>query len=350
VPEDQLSLAIGRDGQNARLAAKLTSWRIDIKSLPEAATDALYKLQNDPEYDHIAEEEQEICPQVEMILAKKAEGRPVTPEEYQVITKFVERVERGILQKFQAEKEAEEEKIQAVRATLPPQAFEIPLEKFEIADRVYAVISEGGFRTVGDLMLQMEIDSDKILALHGMGPKGMKVLQEALENLTYPEEPQEEIEEEATVEETEDAAEVDSSELVSEVTGEDLPPIDKAQVEEPVIEVEEEAVEDAVEKVSEVEIGDEAIDEDEEGELEAEGEEIPEIGEDVSSLEELFTLRPDILEYGQEDGEFEDLDADKKKKKEKKKKFIEIEYDPDADATIVKRKRKRGEEDWEDQW
>lgn len=33
VPEDQLSLAIGRKGQNARLAAKLTGWRIEIKSL-----------------------------------------------------------------------------------------------------------------------------------------------------------------------------------------------------------------------------------------------------------------------------------------------------------------------------
>jgi N utilization substance protein A len=32
VPDDQLSLAIGREGQNARLAAKLTGWRIDIKS------------------------------------------------------------------------------------------------------------------------------------------------------------------------------------------------------------------------------------------------------------------------------------------------------------------------------
>ena len=32
VPEDQLSLAIGKDGQNVRLAAKLTGWRIDIKS------------------------------------------------------------------------------------------------------------------------------------------------------------------------------------------------------------------------------------------------------------------------------------------------------------------------------
>ena len=32
VPDDQLSLAIGKEGQNARLAAKLTNWKIDIKS------------------------------------------------------------------------------------------------------------------------------------------------------------------------------------------------------------------------------------------------------------------------------------------------------------------------------
>jgi transcription termination/antitermination protein NusA len=32
VPDYQLSLAIGKEGQNARLAARLTGWRIDIKS------------------------------------------------------------------------------------------------------------------------------------------------------------------------------------------------------------------------------------------------------------------------------------------------------------------------------
>jgi transcription termination/antitermination protein NusA len=37
VPDDQLSLAIGKEGQNARLAAKLTGWRIDIKSAQMAA-------------------------------------------------------------------------------------------------------------------------------------------------------------------------------------------------------------------------------------------------------------------------------------------------------------------------
>ncbi len=39
VPDDQLSLAIGREGQNARLAARLTGWRIDIKSESEFAAE-----------------------------------------------------------------------------------------------------------------------------------------------------------------------------------------------------------------------------------------------------------------------------------------------------------------------
>jgi N utilization substance protein A len=40
VPDDQLALAIGREGQNARLAARLTGWRIDIRSESEFATEA----------------------------------------------------------------------------------------------------------------------------------------------------------------------------------------------------------------------------------------------------------------------------------------------------------------------
>jgi N utilization substance protein A len=45
VPDDQLSLAIGREGQNARLAAKLTGWKVDIKSETEFSQD------DDLEYD-----------------------------------------------------------------------------------------------------------------------------------------------------------------------------------------------------------------------------------------------------------------------------------------------------------
>ena len=44
VPHDQLSLAIGREGQNVRLAARLTGWKLDIKNASEydqAAEDAV---------------------------------------------------------------------------------------------------------------------------------------------------------------------------------------------------------------------------------------------------------------------------------------------------------------------
>jgi transcription termination/antitermination protein NusA len=50
VPDDQLSLAIGRDGQNARLAARLTGWRVDIKSETEFA-------QEEDDIDYEGEEE-----------------------------------------------------------------------------------------------------------------------------------------------------------------------------------------------------------------------------------------------------------------------------------------------------
>jgi N utilization substance protein A len=46
VPDDQLSLAIGREGQNARLAAKLTGWKVDIKSETEFSQE-----EDDIEYD-----------------------------------------------------------------------------------------------------------------------------------------------------------------------------------------------------------------------------------------------------------------------------------------------------------
>jgi N utilization substance protein A len=52
VPDDQLSLAIGRDGQNARLAARLTGWRVDIKSETEfAAEDSEVEYEGEETFD-----------------------------------------------------------------------------------------------------------------------------------------------------------------------------------------------------------------------------------------------------------------------------------------------------------
>jgi N utilization substance protein A len=49
VPDRQLSLAIGKEGQNARLAAKLTGWRIDIRSESEVRAESEPEPEPEPE-------------------------------------------------------------------------------------------------------------------------------------------------------------------------------------------------------------------------------------------------------------------------------------------------------------
>ena len=62
VPDYQLSLAIGKEGQNARLAAKLTGWKIDIKNETQAIAMNLIPQEQDgyyEEYDNYPEGEYE---------------------------------------------------------------------------------------------------------------------------------------------------------------------------------------------------------------------------------------------------------------------------------------------------
>jgi len=335
VPEDQLSLAIGRDGQNARLAAKLTAWRIDIKSLPEATGDALYRLQNESELAEMAKAETDNITLIEGILVKKGEGRPVTPEEYTTLSQFVDRVERGIIGIQQAERSAELEIIAEAKEKIPAAAFDMPLEELNFTERITNLLVEAGNKTVGDLILQMELDSDAILGLNGIGPKAMENIENSLAEVTFPEpvveEPETEIE---VVEEPE-------AEVEAEVAkGEE--PLDQAEAVE---EVEAPPVKDLEPAKPEPESEAAAEEEETTEETEPEAE---------ASFEEIFTLEPDAFDVEIAEADFdedgEEDDEARKKKKEKKKKYVEMEYDPDQDVVIVKRKRKRDEEDWEGDW
>jgi len=345
VPEDQLSLAIGRDGQNARLAAKLTAWRIDIKSLPEAASDAVNKINTDPLYAEVGRLEADNLPAVEAILGKKAEGRPVTPEEYHLLTQFVDRVERGLLRRRKEEERGDEERLHLARAGVPEAAFEIPLEKFEISDRVYTVVSETGLQTVGDLMLQMKLDPDSIWKLSGMGPKAMNELQAAIDKLTA----------ELVVEEEARGAEV--------VAPAELEAAPLAEEELPQVEAEEEAAPEPVEvemlpveeetpaAVEEPEVEPEAV----ASEVELAAPETQEAAlaagdEDAGVFDQLFSLPTEAAAFAPADEEDEEEETDSKKKKKKKKKFVEMEFDPDHNAMVVKKKRKRTGGEWEDGW
>jgi len=55
IPDKQLSLAIGKEGQNVRLAAKLTEWRIDIKSVSAAEAEKAAKAELEPETETVEE-------------------------------------------------------------------------------------------------------------------------------------------------------------------------------------------------------------------------------------------------------------------------------------------------------
>jgi len=86
VPDRQLSLAIGKEGQNARLAAKLTGWRIDIKSASIAEAE---KAQARPTVEAEVEKEEEVpvaqepveaIPELEPAAVPTEPGHEETPE------------------------------------------------------------------------------------------------------------------------------------------------------------------------------------------------------------------------------------------------------------------------------
>jgi N utilization substance protein A len=315
VSEDQLSLAIGRDGQNARLAAKLTGWRIDIKSLIEASSDSLQKLQGDGELAALLPNVVTLIPAIQEILAKKAENRPVTPEEFMQLTQFVDRVERRTIQIKEEAARAEEEKTAIARAEVPEAAFSTKLEEAGIKEHIYNILTEAGFETVGALMLALKKDQNKVLGLAGIGPKAMQNIEEALAVLKFPEPVVEQPVE--TVTQPEAGAE----------PGQSVPAEAEVAV-EPVAA----AVEAPLETAPLVEVVKEVVEE-------------PAMKDGVS-LEEMFAFKPEAFTSA---GPEEDSESgDKKKGAKKKKKTVELEFDEKLGTVVGRKKHKRADGAWEE--
>jgi N utilization substance protein A len=276
---------------------------------------------------------------VEVILGKKAEGRPITPEEYQIMSQFVDRVERGLIHRRTAEKLAEEQRRKETRASIPEAAFGMTLEELALSERIYDLLSSSGYETIGDLMFQLALDEDAVLGISGIGPKAMDEIKEKLAGLVYPSPEPEVAPVEEVVPVTEELEEVLLP--VSEELGEPVAAELVLETISPTPSVEETPV-----VPEEVIQGQEAV-------TEGEPSEVTEAVTDEDKpidFNEIFTLRPETLvnQEGEEEEDEEDIDQ-KDKKKKKKKKFVEVVYDPDRDITLVKRKRKRGG-DWEDDW
>jgi N utilization substance protein A len=135
VPDGQLSLAIGKEGQNARLAAKLTGWKIDIKSASVAEAERKTMVREAPPVA-VAEEPEKIeeeAPKVKERVAKvKVTASPV--EEAAEVIEAAPQVEEAV-----AVPQKIEEEIEAIPYEPPPEV-EVPAEKPQIrfAEDIFA--------------------------------------------------------------------------------------------------------------------------------------------------------------------------------------------------------------------
>lgn len=320
VMEDQLSLAIGRDGQNARLAAKLTGWRIDIKSLPEAASDVLNRLSSDPQMAELALIEKARIADVEAVLAKKAENRPLTPEEYDMMAKFVDRIERRTSLRATPEKIAQEDsRADEIRRLLPPAQYDKDILDSGIPEHVAYILQEAGYTTVGELYTRMKLNPDDILRLQGIGPRAMNEINRLVESIDT---------------------------IIVPAEAEAAPVVEPEAIPEPAVEV----LEAAAGEISEPEPG---------PAVEEPAEEHPEEGAleeaviEQTTFAEIFTIKPTLMEPAastDEEGEEEGLSlAQKKAKKKKKRKSVEVEYDPDLGTMVTRKKHRQGDIwDWEE--
>jgi len=356
VPDDQLSLAIGKGGQNARLAAKLTSWRIDIKSAMEAAEEALRKAR-DEKIARVAAvaDKKDILALAEAILLKGEEARP-TAQEMRVLREAIdvvetasaqERVEEGTpikvldlgtrtykcldqagittveeilgklaegdeemlaIKNFGPKSLAEvKEKLQA--KGFVPGEEEVPVEVLDLSTRTNKWLDQAGITTVEEILGKLAEGDKEMLAIKNFGPKSLAELKERLQTKGF-----------VPVEEVEEAEEIEEIEEIAAVIEEPL-----EEVKEEVVEVAAPEVEERAEKVEEAAPGKEEV-----------------LVEEVEFAEELPEEEGETFEYEEDEDELEE-----RRKREKRRELV---YDEELGKMVAKRHRKPGRhrEEWED--
>jgi N utilization substance protein A len=287
VPDKQLSLAIGKEGQNARLAAKLTGWRIDIKSATEAAEEALRKAFEQEPVRQATDQARDILSIAEEILKEK-EGAALSDGELQALSQAIQVVDQAeaVLEMERASAQAEAE---AETAELEPTLTET--ETVDLLAKAEALLAA----------------KDKPLEEAEVEPEGA-VVEEPL------------AEEEAAVEAP---------------TTEVAPP---EAIETEPIEVEESVAPEVVEMVADAR------------EDSAEAEAVPEVEIEPESPEEQPELDI-YLEWveGDEEEEDEDVSERRKAKKKSRRKKRQLVFDEDLGEVVSRRRRKPGRrrEDWE---
>lgn len=358
VPDDQLSLAIGREGQNARLAAKLTGWRIDIKSLTEAAAESLGLLDHEAA-DPSVTGDKTFVEKVTHVLEKKEQGRPITSEDYLTLARMVAGVEGRIIAS-RAESHAEVRRgLAEMRKRIPAVAWKLPLEELDLPGRIHNLLLDNNIETVGDVLLTLDRGDEVFLEFRGFGDKMLETLKEyvavyhmpadvdedAVAAVGVEEEVYEEVAEEAAVEEV--VAEVIEA-AIEEVVEEPAPEELIAEIEEEIPvskEVEKEQFLEAIEEMGAAALDDEEIEEEEPAS------DIDDLSKSIFELETepvQKKKKPSIVVVSPaERPEEEEVEEDDRTTPRRGRRLV---LDERSGEVVTKRKRKRGRgrPEWED--
>ncbi len=199
VPDDQLSLAIGREGQNARLAAKLTGWRIDIKSAMESVTDAVRRAKDPEMAARLSQTLLDTLPTAEAIVQRHTEqSLPWNTEELQVVRQMVDGVHKQLLADREARRAAARAAeaalapkpaaptertvdVQALLARIAPAAFETQLADLGLSSRVFAHLEKAGLVNAGQVLQRLAEGDEAMLSVDGIGPKGLAEVKAQIE-------------------------------------------------------------------------------------------------------------------------------------------------------------------------
>jgi len=369
VLEDQLSLAIGRAGQNARLAAKLTGWRVDIQGATEAALWALEEINKTPELLETCKDVAPLVPRLASIMRlHETERYPYTDEERRIIKTVIEGVRAGAIARRDREQahpvevqgrarraaqesaEAQrQEALASAQARVPQHAYAMQLAELGLSNKVLGHLERNDLQNAGQVMERMALGDEALLMLNGIGIKALSEIKEAVAAS------------ELTFVDTEAEPEAVVADVVEPGVDAPTPPMaEVAAADAPVaLEMPEEITEEIEPEVAVADEDEIALVADEAPLAELEESAVPEeeADEDTATVDLLATVDLEALEIDalEELEEFEDedeLDGDQtesgKKGKQQSRRRRALVFDEDTGETYAVRRRRRTPGSWDD--
>ena len=197
VPDDQLSLAIGREGQNARLAARLTGWRIDIKSGSEALNEAVTRLSENTVMQVGVGEDvtHSLATLRELMVRQRAQSTALNADEFLQVKRIVDAVfayetaqKNGLAAaatpvRSDPANDPRQKARQAALAAIPKASYNMPLEELSLSPRVMEHMLRAGILSVGQLLELSTRGDEGLLSIDGIGPKALSEIKQSLEKV-----------------------------------------------------------------------------------------------------------------------------------------------------------------------